>query len=172
MAILALDHRSIALLIRRVIFSGLELEFEQRMLSGGRLTIDGFICVFDVSKIAQRSIELQVEFLSHVLTNIARTKRPCVLATTKNDHAYEHYVREAVQLANRKEFRGNVTLVETSAHENVNVELAYLCLAHMIDRSRTKIKHILSYSDAARARRELKDVANEAYQNLIKIQVM
>ena len=141
------------------------------MLSGGRLTIDGFICVFDISKTAQRSIELQVEFVTHVLSSIVRTKRPCVLATTKNDIAYEPYIREAIQLANRREFRGNVSLVETSSHENVNIELAFLCLAHMIDRSRTKIKHILTYSEAARAKQELRDVATEAYQNLIKKQV-
>ena len=146
------------------------MEFEQNLLPGGRLTIDGFMCVFDVSQSSNRRIESQVEFLSNVLTTIIKTKKPCVLATTKNDQAYEPYVKEAEKLAGRKEFRGNIPLIETSAHDNVNVELAYLYLANMIEKGRIRVKN-LNFVDAARARQELVDVATEAFKNLIRNQV-
>lgn len=67
-----------------------------------------------------------------------KTKKPIVVASTKNDESNEFYVREIERLLSRKEFR-NIPLVETSSHDNINVDQAFFQLAQMIDK---KIKHV------------------------------
>lgn len=42
---------------------GIEKEYEQRLLPDGRLSIDGFICVYDVSHVPGRSWEKQVLYI-------------------------------------------------------------------------------------------------------------
>jgi len=73
-----------------------------------------------------------------------KTKKPVVLVTTKNDEANEVYVKEAERLLQRKEFKGALPLVETSAHENINVDQAFITLAQLIDRTkgRPKVLHL------------------------------
>lgn len=66
-----------------------------------------------------------------------------VLVTTKNDEANEVYVKEAERLVQRKEFKGTVMMVETSAHENINIDQAFIVLAQMIDRAKGRQKVIL-----------------------------
>lgn len=149
---------------------GIEKEYEQKILPDGKLNIDGFICVFDVSIVPSRALEKQIEFIAAILNNLIKTKKPIVLVTTKNDDANEMYVREADKLVQRKEYKGAIPLVETSAHENVNVDLAFLLLAQMIDRSKIRSK-IIPYSEAARSRKELMDAASEAFLRLIKLHV-
>ena len=53
------------------------------------------------------------------------SKKPVVLVTTKNDEGNEIFMREAERLVNRKEFKGLIPLVETSSHENINVDQAF-----------------------------------------------
>ena len=64
----------------------------------------------------------------------------------------------------------NIPVVETSAHENVNVDAAFYTLAQMIDRTRGRSR-ILSYYEAAHARREQLDFATETYLRLVRINV-
>lgn len=150
---------------------GIEKEYEQKLIPDGKLNIDGFICVFDVSEVQGRSVEKQAEYTSLILNNLIKTKKPIVLATTKNDEAVDQYIKEAERLVNRREYRNNIVIIETSAHENVNVELAFIVLAQMIDtRTKTKSK-IVPFVDAARMRKEELDIATEAYQQLIRSQV-
>uniref|UniRef100_T1J1J5 Rho GTPase-activating protein 190 n=1 Tax=Strigamia maritima TaxID=126957 RepID=T1J1J5_STRMM len=149
---------------------GIEKEYEQKVMPEGRTSVDGFVCVLDVSLIPNRTIERQIEYVVMLLNNLMKTKKPVVLATSKNDEANEHFVKEAEKLVNRKEFRGAIPIVETSAHENINVELAFIILAQMIDRTRGRSK-IIAFSEAARSRREVLDVATEAYHSLIRSQV-
>lgn len=99
-----------------------------------------------------------------------RTKKPVVLVTTKNDEAKESHLREAERLASRKEFKGNMPLVETSAHHSVNVELAFVTLAQLIDRSRGRIR-IAPYLEAARQRRDEHDRVTDAFQALVRAHV-
>lgn len=117
-----------------------------------------------------RSTEKQTEMVTAILNNLLKTKKPVVLATTKNDEAMEASIKEAERLVNRKEFRNIIPLVETSAHENVNVELAFIVLAQMIDRTKGRSK-VVPFGEAARARREVLDVATDAYLSLIRSQV-
>ena len=99
-----------------------------------------------------------------------RTKKPVVLVTTKNDEARESHLREAERLASRKEFKGNIPLVETSSHHGVNVELAFITLAQLIDRGRGRVR-IVPYPEAARQRRDEADLVTDAFQSLVRTHV-
>jgi GTPase SAR1 family protein len=119
----------------------------------------------------------QVEHVQCILTQLAKTKKPVVLATTKNDDAQRTYVMEAEHLVSRKELRGAgpIPIVETSALENVNIELAFMTLAHLIERGGASTgknrPRIVSYAEAVKARKEVIDVATEAYRGLVRSQV-
>ena len=106
-------------------FLGLEKEFDQRLMPDGRVNIDGFICVFDVSLVPNRTLEKQVETTAQILNSLLKTKKPVVLATTKNDEGNDIFIREAERLLSRKEYKGIIPLVETSSHENINVDQAF-----------------------------------------------
>ena len=106
-------------------FAGLEKEFDQRLMPDGKVNIDGFLVVFDVSLVPNRTLERQVETTAGILNSLLKTKKPVVLATTKNDEGNEIFIREAERLLNRKEFKGIIPLVETSSHENINVDQAF-----------------------------------------------
>ena len=60
--------------------------------------------------------------------------------------------------------------METSAHENVNVDLAFLVLAQMVDKAKNRMR-VVPFTEAARSRKDVLDVATEAYQRLIRAQV-
>ena len=70
----------------------------------GRVSVDGFLCVYDVSMVPNRSPEKQTEYCAHILNNILKTRpqKPCVIAATKCDEANEILVRELERLVNRK----------------------------------------------------------------------
>jgi len=165
-------------LLRYLFVSGLEHEFQQKLLPNGRISIDGFICVFDVSDVAQRPMSKQVEHVSLILAQLAKTKKPIVLATTKNDELVRTHAVEAEHLLSRKELRGAgpILIVETSAHLNVNVEHAFMTLALLIERSSSgitgKLRHRpVTYSEALRARQELLEAVTAAYNSLVSSQV-
>ncbi|XP_032451674.1 rho GTPase-activating protein 190 isoform X7 [Nasonia vitripennis] len=149
---------------------GIEKEYEQKVLPDGKMNIDGFLCVFDVSVVPNRSIEKQVDIVANILNNLMKAKKPIVLVTTKNDDANEQYVKEAEKLLMRKEYKGSILMVETSAHENINVDLAFMTLAQLIDKTKLRSK-VIAFSEAARQRKELMDASTESLQRLIRMHV-
>ncbi|XP_043283459.1 rho GTPase-activating protein 190 isoform X4 [Venturia canescens] len=149
---------------------GIEKEYEQKVLPDGKLNIDGFLCVFDVSVVPNRTIEKQVEIVANILNNLVKTKKPVVLVTTKNDDANEQYVKEAEKLVMRKEYKNSIFIVETSAHENINIDLAFMLLAQTIDKTKIRSK-VVPFAEAARARKELLDMSTESLQRLVRIHV-
>uniref|UniRef100_A0A1A9W961 Rho-GAP domain-containing protein n=1 Tax=Glossina brevipalpis TaxID=37001 RepID=A0A1A9W961_9MUSC len=149
---------------------GIEKEYEQKIMPEGRLSIDGFVVVFDVSPVPNRSIEKQVDFIHNAIALILKNKKPLVLVTTKNDDCNELYIREAEKICQRKEYKGMVQLVETSAHESINIDLAFLILAQMIDKVKNRIK-IIAYQEAAKSRKELLESRSEAVTRLIRNQI-
>ncbi|XP_070506073.1 rho GTPase-activating protein 190 isoform X5 [Chironomus tepperi] len=149
---------------------GIEHEYEQIVLPDGRFLIDGYIVVFDVSSVPNRPVEKQADFIINVINNLMKNKKPIVLVTTKNDDANESYVREAEKIIQRKEYKGQVALVETSAHEAINVDLGFIILAQMIDKAKNRSK-IVSYMEAARHRKELLDASTEYVTRLIRQQI-
>ena len=149
---------------------GIEKEYEQKYLADGRFNVDGFICVFDVSEIQGRSLEKNLESTLMILNNLMKTKKPIVVATTKHDEASEMYVREVERLVNRKEFRGSIPLIETSSHENVNVDLAFVVCAQLHDRSKGRAK-LIPFHESVRFRKEALDYASDAFHSLLTIHV-
>ncbi|CAH2060651.1 unnamed protein product, partial [Iphiclides podalirius] len=149
---------------------GIEKEYEQRLMADGKLTVDGFLCVYDVSLVPGRTWEKQNEITAAILQNILKLKKPVVLVTSKNDEACEQGVREAERLVTRKEFKGSVPIVETSSHDNVNVDQAFFLLAQMVDKAKARIK-VANYAEALRIRRETLDFVTEAFTQLIRIHV-
>ncbi|XP_049881633.1 rho GTPase-activating protein 190 isoform X2 [Pectinophora gossypiella] len=150
---------------------GIEKEYEQRLMPDGKLSIDGFMCVYDVSLVPGRTWEKQNETLAAILQNILKLKKPVVLVTSKNDEACEQGVREAERLVQRKEFKGCIPIVETSSHDNVNVDQAFCLLAQMVDKTKARIK-VANYAEALRIRRETLDFVTEAFTQLIRIHVL
>ena len=117
-------------------------------------------------------VERQVDYNCRILSNLVKTKKPVVLVTSKNDSGSDSLCRGAERLITRKEFKNaNIPIVETSSHHNINVELAFLTLAHLIDRTKGRPKTV-SYAEAARTRLELLDVAKEAFRNLLRMHVV
>ena len=127
--------------------------------------------IFDVSLVPNRSVERQVETCLQIISNIVKNKKPVVIAATKCDEANEILVRELERLVNRKELKSfSVPVIETSAHENINVDHAFFTLAQLIDKSRGRSR-IVSYMEAAHNRRELLDIATDGYARLLRQQV-
>ena len=48
-------------------YLGIEKEFDQRLMPDGKCNIDGFLCVFDVSIVPNRTLEKQVEILNIII---------------------------------------------------------------------------------------------------------
>ena len=150
---------------------GIELEYEQRVMPDGCFQVDGFLVVFDVSHVPNRSVERQVEVVAQILNQAMRAKKPVVVAATKCDEADEILVRELERLINRKEFKNaNIPVVETSSHENINVDGAFFALAQLIDKTRSRSR-ILSFVEAAHMRRELLDLVTDGYARVLRQQV-
>ena len=152
---------------------GIEHEYEQRYLPDGRVSIDGFLCLFDVSSVHQRVPDRQTEHTQHILSHLLKTKKPVVLVTTKHDDACDTNQRELEKLLSRKELKSaNFVIVETSAQENVNVEVAFLALAQLMDKTNKRQPKVPNYTEAMRALNERKLVASEAYNCLMRSQVL
>lgn len=149
---------------------GIEKEYEQKVLPDGKLNIDGFICVFDVSVVPNRSLEKQIEHVAGILNSLMKTKKPIVLVTTKNDDSNDAYTREAEKVIQRKEYKGQIAMIETSAHQNINVELAFIYLAQMIDKAKIRSK-LISYAEANRMRKEMLEASTDAFSRLIRTHV-
>ncbi|XP_011497182.1 PREDICTED: rho GTPase-activating protein 190 [Ceratosolen solmsi marchali] len=149
---------------------GIEKEYEQKVLPDGKLNIDGFLCIFDVRVVPNRSIEKQVDIVANILNNLMKTKKPIVLVTTKNDDANDQYVKEAEKLLMRKEYKGSILMVETSAHENINVDLAFMTVAQLVDKTKLRSK-VIAFTEASRQRKELTDISTESLQKLICMHV-
>ncbi|CAI9723781.1 GTPase-activating 190 isoform X24 [Octopus vulgaris] len=142
--------------------------YEQKLMPDGKLNIDGFMVVFDVSTVHNRPIERQVEFVSQILQSLQKIRKPVVLATTKHDEAVDRFCKEAGALVTRSKL--NIPIVETSALDNINVELAFMTLAHLIDGTKMR-KKIIPFADAYRARKDILEVATKAYKKLLNTQV-
>lgn len=153
---------------------GLEHEFEQKFMPEGKFSVDGFLCVFDVSRVANRSIELQVEHTFYILSQLIKTKKPIVIATTKNDEVHKPFVTEIERLVQKKELKekGTISVVETSAHENVNVDSAFFAVAHAVDKASSRLKNKISgYADAAKSVREHKENIRRSFMSLLRSHV-
>ncbi|KAL5266933.1 hypothetical protein ACHWQZ_G004097 [Mnemiopsis leidyi] len=92
-----------------------------------KLHIDGFLCVYDVSKVNDRQAGTQYKFVFELLDLI---DVPVVLVATKCDKGRSRHFEEMMYLAKVQK----VPIVETSALENVNVAQAFFSLVRIFNR--------------------------------------
>ena len=76
--------------------------YEQKVMPDGKLNIDGFICCFDVSRVQNRPLKDQVEFVNLLLNGAIKTKKPVVLVTTKTDDADDTYRKEVEKIVTER----------------------------------------------------------------------
>lgn len=143
----------------------LQNDYEQVCLPGGKATIDGFLVVYDAEATQSKRLEEQQErLLSAILTYVQKSKKPFVLVATKCDDTQLNLLQEVHRFAQSKKL--NVPIIETSSHENVNVDLAFMVLAQLIDRGRVRSK-VIPFTEAQRTHREILAKAVQDFQRLI-----
>ncbi|MEQ2283658.1 Rho GTPase-activating protein 35 [Ameca splendens] len=142
---------------------GLEQDFEQKQMPEGKLMVDGFLLCVDVSRGMNRSFEDQMKFVGNLYNQLAKTKKPVVLVLTKCDEGVERYIKDSHAFALAKK---NLQVVETSARSNVNVDLAFLTLVQLIDKSRGKPK-IIPYFEALKQQSQQIALAKDHYEWLV-----
>ncbi|XP_072547794.1 rho GTPase-activating protein 35 [Salminus brasiliensis] len=142
---------------------GLEQDFEQKQMPEGKLLLDGFLLCVDVSRGMNRNFDDQMKFISNLYNQLAKTKKPVVLVLTKCDEGVERYIKDSHTFALAKK---NLQVVETSARSNVNVDLAFLTLVQLIDKSRGKPK-IIPYFEALKQQSQQIASAKDRYEWLV-----
>ncbi|XP_062409234.1 rho GTPase-activating protein 35 [Sardina pilchardus] len=142
---------------------GLEQDFEQKQMPEGKLTVDGFLLCVDVSRGMNRNFDDQMKFITNLYNQLAKTKKPVVLVLTKCDEGVERYIKDSHTFALTKK---NLQVVETSARSNVNVELAFITLVQLIDKSRGKPK-IIPYFEALKQQSQQIASAKDRYEWLV-----
>ncbi|XP_066514754.1 rho GTPase-activating protein 35 [Hoplias malabaricus] len=142
---------------------GLEQDFEQKQMPEGKLLVDGFLLCVDVSRGMNRNFDDQMKFVSNLYNQLAKTKKPVVLVLTKCDEGVERYIKDCHTFALAKK---NLQVVETSARSNVNVDLAFLTLVQLIDKSRGKPK-IIPYFEALKQQSQQIASAKDRYEWLV-----
>ncbi|XP_051966425.1 rho GTPase-activating protein 35-like [Xyrauchen texanus] len=142
---------------------GLEQDFEQKQMPEGKLLVDGFLLSVDVSRGMNRNFDDQMKFVTNLYNQLAKTKKPVVLVLTKCDEGVERYIKDSHTFALTKK---NLQVVETSARSNVNVDLAFLTMVQLIDKSRGKPK-IIPYFEALKQQSQQIASAKDRYEWLV-----
>ncbi|KAM8920963.1 rho GTPase-activating protein 5 [Pelodytes ibericus] len=142
---------------------GLEQDFDQKQMPEGKLTIDGFVLCIDVSQGCNRKFDDQLKFVNNLYVQVAKAKKPIIIAATKCDECVDHFLREVQGFASNKK---NLQVVETSARNNINVETCFTALVQMLDKTRSKPK-VIPYLDAFKTHRQLVASATDKYEKLI-----
>ncbi|KAM9777893.1 rho GTPase-activating protein 5 [Neosynchiropus ocellatus] len=142
---------------------GLEQDFDQKQMPDGKLNIDGFVLCIDVSKGCNRKFDDQMKFVSSLYSQIAKTKKPIVVAATKCDECVEQHLRDLqVFVASKK----NLLLVETSARTNINVDLCFNALTQQMDKTRGKPKTV-PYLEAYKVQRQHVATVTDKFEKLM-----
>ncbi|MCJ8736998.1 hypothetical protein PDJAM_G00018890 [Pangasius djambal] len=142
---------------------GLEQDFDQKQMPDGKLNIDGFVLCIDVSKGCNRKFDDQMKFVNILYSQIAKSKKPIIIAATKCDSCVEQYLRDVQTFAASKK---NLLVVETSALSSVNVDLCFNALTQQMDKTRGKPK-IIPYLEAYKAQRQLVATVTVKFEKLI-----
>ena len=156
---------------------------QPRAFPRDKVTIDGYLCVHDLS------LTKQVSDLLFLLHSLFKTRRPILIITTKNDSIenqtdlavqFEHAIRRS--LSSDAHLLSNIPIIHTSAKEHVNVqavlELAlYACdepsLSSSSSRKHSNVNAAQSkyippnYEDALRNEQSLKHAIQAEYRTLL-----
>ncbi|XP_053700528.1 rho GTPase-activating protein 5 [Synchiropus splendidus] len=142
---------------------GLEQDFDQKQMPDGKLNIDGFVLCIDVSKGCNRKFDDQMKFVSSLYSQIAKTKKPIVVAATKCDECVEQHLRDLQAFVATKK---NLLLIETSARTNVNVDLCFNALTQQMDKTRGKPKTV-PYLEAYKVQRQHVAMVTDRFEKLM-----
>ena len=148
----------------------LQSDYEQSVMDrDGKIIVDGFICVYDVSSNILNSPErvaFQEEMLSTIIGNIIKTKKPIIVVATKCDESDEALLRQAHQFVQAKKLP--TPLVESSAATFVNVDLPFQTIAQMTEsKGRFRTKFIL-FTEGELNHNELTSKTKERFLTLVK----
>ncbi|XP_028831203.1 rho GTPase-activating protein 5 [Denticeps clupeoides] len=142
---------------------GLEQDFDQKQMPDGKLNIDGYVLCIDVSKGCNRKFDDQMKFVNTLYSQIAKTKKPTIIAATKCDECVEQYLRDLQAFAANKK---NLLVVETSARLLVNVDLCFNALTQQMDKTRGKPK-IIPYMESYKIQRQLVATVTDRFEKLV-----
>lgn len=135
----------------------------------GKFHVDGFLCVYDVSEnIAEQAAKVQAQenLLSTALTGINKSRKPVIVVATKCDNVDDNLLSQAHKFVHSKKLA--VPLIETSAFDNINVDLGFAILAQMVDsKGRFRLK-ILHFSEGVTAKKEILTKASDKYQSFVR----
>lgn len=146
----------------------------------GPFEVHGFLVIYDVSRRASchETPDLQQQqlaFLIDVLSLISKRKKPVVVVAAKRDTVDEQCLSSVTQFLQKSADFRKIPIVEASAHRNINVELAFLTLARLLESSgncnksrSTKLK-LLSYQEATREQDEHQRRLREAFVNRVSL---
>ncbi|KAF7259324.1 hypothetical protein EG68_03412 [Paragonimus skrjabini miyazakii] len=151
---------------------GQENIYEKEYFPSGDIEVNGFILVYDnnthsrklpnARNVVQRQIKLY-EFLALLV----KLKKPIVLAISKCEASPQEPCEDlSLILQKYSEFR-RIPLIETSAHQNVNIEQTFLTLVKLIDKPRMVKLRPLRYSDAIHIRKSEVEYASNAFKKLL-----
>ncbi|XP_041810313.1 rho GTPase-activating protein 5 [Chelmon rostratus] len=142
---------------------GLEQDFDQKQMPDGKLNIDGFVLCIDVSKGCNRKFDDQMKFVNSLYSQIAKSKKPIVVAATKCDECVDQHLRDLQAFVASKK---NLLLIETSGRSNVNVELCFNALIQQLDKTRGKPKTV-PYLEAYKIQRQLVASVTDRFEKLM-----
>ncbi|CAI2352407.1 unnamed protein product [Caenorhabditis sp. 36 PRJEB53466] len=108
---------------------GAESTFPQQQLRDGKINVDGFIIVCDVSK----NYESQLNQVLTIVEEIAKARKPTVVTFTKCDKAVERTKQLLLTLFLSTKGLRHVHMppIETSSVENVNVDILFRSLCEL-----------------------------------------
>ncbi|XP_071955053.1 rho GTPase-activating protein 5-like isoform X6 [Antedon mediterranea] len=142
---------------------GDEDNFKKVTFTNGKISIDGFLIVYDASLVRQRNAEKQIEFMASLHSLLKKTGKSYVIAVTKCDEADDYNMHEIEKFAQKHK----ILLIETSANEAVNVNLAFVTLVQLIDKSKGTRK-VVPYSEANKHRKITIDRVTDSYSAILK----
>ncbi|THD26922.1 Glucocorticoid receptor DNA-binding factor 1 [Fasciola hepatica] len=139
---------------------GQENTYEREYFPSGDIEVNGFVLVCDVSRQllgshprADRNSVPQQTIIQEILTLLLKLKKPVVLAVSKFDTYRSQAVEELSSLLQKSSDFKRIPLIETSAHENINVENTFLSLVKLMDKPRAPKIRCLRYVDAVQERK-------------------
>ncbi|VDO04847.1 unnamed protein product [Rodentolepis nana] len=157
---------------------GHEERYKQELFPhSGPLEVHGFLVVYDVSRRACHDVpdlqQQQLTFLVDILTLISKRKKPIVVVASKRDTVDEQCLSSVTQFLQKSPDFRKIPIVEASAHRNINVELAFLTLARLLDNSSNKSRisklRLQSYQEATREQDEHQRRLREAFVNRVSL---
>uniref|UniRef100_A0A183A080 Dynamin-type G domain-containing protein n=1 Tax=Echinostoma caproni TaxID=27848 RepID=A0A183A080_9TREM len=138
---------------------GQENVYEKEYFPSGEIEVNGFVLVCDVSHQLpgnhlrpDRNCVPQQTVIQEILTLLLKLKKPVVLAISKFDTYGSQAMEELSSLLQKSSEFKKVPLIETSAHENINVENTFLSLVKLIDKPRAQKIKCPRYVDAVQER--------------------